>query len=692
MCGVDVYARDPSTRVLMLWVKLDDGEPLVWYPHLRPDMPAKLRAWLLDPNIKIVAHNAAFERLILKHVLKIDLPASRFICTMAMAFSLALPGNLDQLTRDALRLHKDYQKDPRGKALINLFCKPRPKNHVTAKNPREFNDWDSHPAEWAEFCGYGRQDVVAEDKVFRVLRQFFPNFGEVFELWAFDQDINDEGYPVDLELVHGAIAMAKQWAAMFKAEMIKVSGLKNPNSTQQAQPWLAARGYPFESLRKDRVKLALADFGDKITKEAKDFLALRTASTKTSLKKFDAMLRAVADDGILRYTMQFCGAGRTGRWAGRVVQLQNLPRPVKRVEPHLGYVRQLIRDRDFETLEFLFGNVLDVLVSSIRSAFIAPAGKVLNVCDLSAIELCVIAWITGCKFWLDVLEKKLDPYKAFGVHYLVKPYDEITKDERNECKPAALGCGYRLGGGDLVGEYPDQKKTGLWAYAESMGVKLSREASHKAVAIYRNLSPEVKQMWYDLENAMRDCIRDKEPRRVGMFLFDIKPPFLRIRLPSGRHLFYCRPAVKKIVKLWPVWEIDEHGHPRENEYGQFIQAVDDKTGEPIWDEQEKWEISYEGVHQTSKKWVRMDTHGGKIIENLVQAIARDILVYGMLKAREAGYNIIGHVHDEIISLDDIDDDSLSTQALEACMSVVPPWAEGCPLSAHGFRSDFYKKD
>jgi DNA polymerase bacteriophage-type len=193
----------------------------------------------------------------------------------------------------------------------------------------------------------------------------------------------------------------------------------------------------------------------------------------------------------------------------------------------------LIRDADIDTLELLFGNPLDVLVSSIRSAIIAPPGKVLNVCDLSAIELCVLAWISGSEFWLNVLKEKLDPYKAFGVHYLNKPYDEITKDERNECKPPALGCGYRLGGGDLVGAYPDQKKTGLWGYAESMGVQLTREQSHRAVEIYRDLSPEVKQMWYDLENAARDCIRDGQPRKVGLFTFDIKAPFMRIRLPSG---------------------------------------------------------------------------------------------------------------------------------------------------------------
>lgn len=685
--GTDNYARDPSTRVLMLALAVNEGAVRLWEPHKRSQIPQTLLDLVADPDVIFIAHNAAFERAIFMHVLGIEIPPERWICTMAMAYSLALPGSLDQLARDALKLKSEYHKVSEGKRYIQIFCKPRTKTHVTAKNPHEFNDWSTHPAEWREFGGYCCQDVEVERKVFLILRKFFPNLREVFALWAFDQRINDAGFYLDLELINGANKIAAEMAERFKKQMKDLTGLANPNSTQQALKWLEERGYPFASIKKDRVKIALADFADKMTSEAKEFLALRSNATKTSIKKFSAMLRAVASDGYLRNTLQFCGAGRTGRWAGRVAQLQNLPRPVKRVEKHLDYVRQLIREGDTDTLELLFGNPLDVLVSSIRSAIIAPPGKVLNVCDLSAIELCVLAWISDCVFWLDVLEKKLDPYKAFGVHYLDKPYDQITKDERNECKPPALGCGYRLGGGDLVGAYPDQKKTGLWGYAESMGVQLSRDASHRAVEIYRDLSPEVKQMWYDLENAARDCIRDGQPRKVGMFTFDIKAPFMRIRLPSGRHLFYCRPAVKLIRT--PIQARDDEGNLLYNEKGEAVWARDE-NGKTKY--REKWQTSYEGVHQTTKAWVRIDTHGGKIIENIVQAVARDILVHGMWNARKEGFNIIGHVHDELISCDSEDDQDHTFEKLEACMKNPPVWAKGLPLDAHGFRSDFYKKD
>lgn len=685
--GVDNYARDPSTRVLMLALAVNDGKPGLWEPHKRPTLPPSLQALVDDPDVIFVAHNAAFERAIFKHVLGIDIPPHRWICTMAMAYSLALPGALDQLVRDALKLKEEYQKVSEGKRYIQIFCKPRPRNHVTEKNPHEFNDWNTHVEDWASFCHYCLQDVIAERKVFLLLRKFFPNLDETFALWAYDQQINDEGFPLDLDLIEGAIALAKEAKARFKKQMIELSGLSNPGSTQQALAWLQERGYPFASIKKDRVKIAVADFSDQMTDDALTFLALRANANKTSVKKFDAMLRAVADDGILRNTLQFCGAGRTGRWAGRVAQLQNLPRPVKRVEKHLDYVRQLIRDMDYDTLELLFDNVLDVLVSSIRSAIAAPPGKIINVCDLSAIELCVLAWISGCEFWLDVLEKKLDPYKAFGVHYLGKPYEQISKDERNECKPAALGAGYRLGGGELRGVYPDQTKTGLWGYAASMGVDLTQAQSKRAVEVYRELSPEIKQMWYDLENAARDCIRDQQPRQVGVFTFDIRAPFMRIRLPSGRYLFYCRPQVK--LKKTPLYERDEDGNIRYDRYGDPLPELDDK-GRPKF--MEKWQASYEGVHQTTKAWVRIETHGGKIIENIVQAVARDILVFGMLEARKAGFNIIGHVHDELISLDDEDDTDHNHLALEECMRKTPPWAKGLPLDAHGFQSKFYKKD
>lgn len=685
--GTPVYARHPSTRVLMLSLAVDDGPVRRWEPHRRPSVPETLLALIEDPDVIFVAHNAAFERAIFEHVLGIRIPPERWICTMAMAFALALPGALGQLVRDALKLGAEYQKIAEGHRYIQVFCKPRPRNHITEKNPREFNDWNSHPNEWADFCGYCDQDVVAERKVFRILRKFFPNLDETFDLWSFDQEINDQGYPLDLDLIQGAIALANEAKDRFKQEMIELTGLRNPNSNAQFTEWLRARGYPFASIAKGRVKIALDDFGEQMHEDAVKALKLRLKSTKTSLKKFDAMIRAVCDDGILRNTLQFCGAGRTGRWAGRVAQLQNLPRPVKHVEKHLDYVRDLIRDKDFDTLELLFGNVLDVLVSSIRSAIAAPEGKIIHVCDLSAIELCVLAWITGCEFWLDVLKRKLDPYKAFGVHYLEKPYDEITKEERNECKPPALGAGYRLGGGELVGQYPDQTKTGLWGYAASMGVNITKKQSTRAVQVYRDLSPEVVQMWYDLENAARDCIADQKPRRVGMFVFDILAPFMRIRLPSGRHLFYCRPAVKKI--RMPVYVRDEEGNMVYDDRGRPIPKLD-KDGKPEFFN--KWEISYEGVHQNTKAWVRMDTHGGKLVENIVQAIARDILVCGLKNARDEGLTVIGHVHDEIITLETEGDEMHGMEVLRDCMKRVPEWAKGLPLDAQGFSTKFYKKD
>jgi DNA polymerase len=683
--GVDNYARHESTRVLRLAAALNDGAVGLWLPHLAPSMPAKLRALIEDPDVILVAHNAAFERAILNHVLGFNLPASRFICTMAMALSLSLPGALDQLVRDALQLKAEYQKLAHGKKFINRFCKPR---KPSKNNPKEFNDWETHPEEWEDGCTYCKQDVIAERKVFLILRKFFPDLGEVFALWAYDQDVNNAGVPLDVDLIRGAIEITNIAKARYTKLLRDLSGLKNPNSVQQFLPWLQERGYPFASSKANRVKIAIDDFGDKMTDDCLEFLRLRIESNKTSLKKFNAMLLAMCEtDHVLRGMLQFCGAARTGRWGGRVVQLQNLPRPLKHVEAFLDDVREHIRNGDYDALELLFGKPLDVLVSSIRSAIAAPPGKVLNVCDLSAIELCVLAWISQSKFWLNVLREKKDAYKSFGVHYLGKPYDEITKKERNECKPAALGCGYRLGGGDLVGEYPDQTKTGLWGYAASMGVQMTRDAAKKAVAVYRQLSPEVVQLWYDLENAARDCIADQQPRRVGMFVFDIQKPFMRIRLPSGRHLFYCRPKVERKKVEYIVYE-DDGVTPKT----EWVGDLDTGSMQIVTEVDYKWQMTYEGVHQTSKKWVRMDTHGGKLVENIVQAIARDILVHGMLKARDAGFNIITHVHDELVSLDDEDDTDHNHLALEDCMRDVPPWARGLPLDAHGFQSQFYKKD
>src|SRR5690606_17245016 len=288
----------------------------------------------------------------------------------------------------------------------------------------------------------------------------------------------------------------------------------------------------------------------------------------------------------------------------------------------------------------------DVLSTLLRSAFCAPDGYKFVIADLSAIESRVIGWLARCETLLNVFREGKDAYKAFAVHLFKKPYEEITKQERNDAKAPVLGGGYRLGGGDLVGEYPDQKKTGLWGYAENMGIELTKEECHRAVQVFRETYPEIVQLWYDLENAVSRVMSGEGPQRVGPVTFALKPPFLLARLPSGRRLFYCRPKMERKTRTWPDGR---------------------KTT--------KLQLTYEGIHQTTKKWVRMDTHGGKLVENLVQAIANDILRHGLRKADAAGFPIVLHVHDEIGALVRRNDPKLTVHALEACMTDPPAWAK-----------------
>jgi len=654
-CGIDVYARHPSTRVLMLAYAVDDGAVHQWLP-LEGPMPAKLRAALTGSRYLKTAFNATFERAILKHVLGIDSPLDQWEDTMVMANIMALPGNLDGLGK-ALKLGPEFQKDGRGKALIKYFCQPR---KPTKAKPWVWADHLNSPTEWKEFCEYNVQDVVVERKARSLLKKY-PIQPWEWDDWRLDQKINERGVPVDLELVNQAIRIAKIVREKFKAQLIEITGLKNPGSVQQFLPWAQARGYPFSELRKDRIKIALNDFRDAMTADCIKALELRLKAEKSSLKKFPAMLRANWE-GVVRFMFQFSGAGRTGRWAGRIVQLQNLARGRKDVLAFLEDAREMVRAGEIELVSALWDNPLDVLSTLLRSAFCAPEGYKFVIADLSAIESRVIGWLARCETLLNVFREGKDPYQAFAVHLFKKPYEEITKQERNDAKAPVLGGGYRLGGGDLVGEYPDQKKTGLWGYAENMGIELTKEECHRAVQVFRETYPEIVQLWYDLENAVSRVMSGEGPQRVGPVTFALKPPFLLARLPSGRCLFYCRPKMEQKKRTWP----------------------DGRTTT-------KLQLTYEGIHQTTKKWVRMDTHGGKLVENLVQAIANDILRHGLRKADAAGFPIVLHVHDEIGALVRRNDPKLTVEALEACMTDPPEWAKTLPLGAEGFESVFYKK-
>lgn len=651
--GLDNYARHESTKVLMLNWSIDDGPVNLWLPHERPIAP-KLRDMMLDPSVRKIAHNAQFEIAIFNHVLGIETVPEQWYCTMVMALHLGLPAALEQLVRDALRLPKQYHKDPEGDRLMRLFSYPKSKaTHET------------HPEEFKRYCDYGRQDVVAETKVYAVLKRYVPNMGQLFSGWVLDQKINARGLPVDYQFIDAAKAIAAKSKEEYKELLAEKTGLQNSNSVKQLLPWLEARGYPFASTAKNRMKIALKDFADRLTDECKEVMQIRMESNKTSLAKYDAILRA-SHGGRLRNTFQYYGAAATGRWAGRILG-QNMPRPDPQVEEWLPQARRMILDGDLDGIKWFFGKPLEALASSIRSAIAVPPGKKLVVADLASIELCVIAWLTHCVFWLDVVESGKDAYKAFAERWLGIAYEHVTKLQRKLSKPPALGCGYRLGAGYEVGTYPDTEKTGLWGYAANMGVDMTKEQCRDAVKIYRELSPEIKQAWYDLENAAMDCVSTGERVQSGMIVFDLKPPFLRMRLPSGRYVHYCRPRIEEV--------------PFEYE--------DEETGEMV--KKYKTGLTYERLSQSSKKWVRRNNHGGRFVEQAVQAIARDLLEDGIKNAEKMGFEVIGHYHDEILTLVDEDSD-LGLQDLIDAMTTLAPWAETMCVRAAGYESDFYKKD
>lgn len=662
--GTYNYATHPSTRVLMASYAFDDEDVQQWFPHLGP-MPQRLRDALANQLVTVCAHNAKFERAITRHVLRIDVPLERWLCTQAMAASCGLALDLETVC-EILRLPDELRKMKEGAKLIHVFCKPRT---PTKNKPWTWSNWTNEPEKWAVFCSYGRLDVVAERRVYKILKGYLTDLPRMRELWCMGERINERGVPVDLEMVRGALEIAEKTKRLAQEEMRALTGLANPNSPSQLLAWARAQGYPNNNLRKSKVELAIADEENGMTKVCRDVLNLRLASAKTSNSKYERLLEATAPDGRVRYMFEFRAASRTGRYGGRVVQMQNLPRPAKYLEKFLAECKQMIRERDYEGIKAIFDDPLVVLSSSIRSAITAPKGRVLTVADLSAIELCVLAWLTKCKFWLDVLKQGLDPYKAFGVHFLRKPYDEITKPERNLCKPGALGAGYRLGGGfPTVDKNGDPAKTGLWSYAEMMGITMTRPQAAEAVRVYREISPEVVQAWYALEEACFETIKDRQPRKVLGLVIDVRAPFLRIRLPSGRYLHYCRPKIQN----------------------RTFQVGVDEDDKPVY--KTALNLTYEGQDQQTKQWVRQATHGGKLMENIVQAIALDVLNHGMQKAIGQGFDVILHVHDEVGTERDIDDEAHNLEALCACLTSQPEWAPDLPLGAAGYDAPFYRKD
>lgn len=679
--GLDLYSSHPSCEVLMCAWRLDDGPVRHWDATNEP-MPKKLRQALDDDNTLIWAFNAQFERVIMNRVLNIHPRMERWRCTMVLAYMHSFTGDLGMIARQ-MGIEQDKIKLDTGKRLMKLFSMPQ---RVTANQPHRRFTAETHPVEWRMFIEYNIRDVEAECEIKRLLdKPKYPIPAREWEFYALDQIINDRGLPIDRIFAENALAMANLRKDELLERMRQKTGLANPGSPAQLLPWLQARGYPFNDLQKDSVKKVLTAwkgiqtgelkkekdelYPDTLTKRAVAVLKLRQQQARTSTSKYQALLTAMGTDGRMRYVFQFCGASRTGRFAGRRFQPQNLTmmRDIES-EKILEQMTDVIRQNDYESLQIYRKEPLDALAGLVRSSVRAPKNKKLVVCDLSSIESVVIGWVARCERLLNVFREGKDAYKDFATELYKVLYEEVTKQMRKMAKPATLGAGYRLGGGDIK----DGKKTGLWGYAENMGVEMSRKEAHKNVATFRRVYKEIPQCWYDLEDAIKSVIKRGGTRRVGPVRFYMAKPYLVCELPSGRCIFYKNPRIRR----------------------EKMEGIDKETGERYvyW----KDSISYMGKQQNGSKWLRINSHGGKFIENIVQAIARDVLREGMLALHKAGFYLIGHVHDEAISEEAVNDNEHTHENMRVEMIRKKKWMRkggvDMPLNAAGMTTKIYRKD
>lgn len=703
--GGDLYTADTSTEILMCSWSLDDDATSLWVPKEGERIPSDLKEALRDPEVLKIAFNAQFERLMSWRVLlrqfgiELEQDYKPWRCSMALAYMFSFMGGLDDI---AEQMSLKHQKDPRGKALIREFCMP---NKPTKNQPFVWRDQHSDPEDWEIFKKYCIRDNEAEKELWSKLIAFgVPDWQ--WDLYELDQIINDRGLPINRQYVENALEIANRRKAELISEQNRITGLANSNSGAQLLPWLQDRGYEYDNLQKASIVKTLTaeeeevkkpsmvydpDLGGMtvasypearintlgqvegnavLTDECRTVMRMRQGSSKTSTTKYDATITRLADDDRLRQCFQFAGGSRTNRWAGRALQPQNLPRTPKWLEPEdyidfdrLDYCNSLIEAGDYETLGVFAGEQMDAVAGCVRSTIQAQEGKKLVVCDLSSIESVVIFWITDCERGLNVFRNGMCAYRDFATTLYGVEYDEVTKGQRSGAKPAVLGAGYRLSGGELR----DGEKTGLWAYAENMGVQMTKEEANRAVQVFRETYSEIKNGWYQIEDTIeRAMVAGGKIVKWGPLEFQIVKPFLRVGLPSGRSMWYYQLKVEK--------------YEAEGRYGTY------------W----RTNISYMGKDQITNRWKRIESHGGKFIENFVQALARDILGFGMLAAHAAGYFICGHVHDEIISEEDEDDDVHTLEGLRHCMTKAIQeqfaFLRTMPLGAAGYEGRVYKKD
>lgn len=626
-CGVHRYVSSEKFEILLFAYSIDEGEIRVIDLASGEKMPEEVMGLLMDDSVIKTAFNAAFERTCINRYFGISLPPEVWRCTAVQSAILALPLSLEGVG-EALSL--DKKKMSEGKELIRFFCMPC--KATKANGGRTRNLPSDAPEKWEQFKTYCKRDVDVEMQIRRKLKNYpIPDREQV--LYCMDQRINDRGIRVDTQMARQAIACDLLYKEAAAKRAYELSGLENPNSVSQLKGWLSDKGIEVDSLAKDTV----TELVGKTEGEVSELLKIRLAMSKTSVKKYEAIERAVCD-GRVHGLLQFYGANRTGRWAGRLVQIHNLPQ--NHMED-LELARSLVKEGRFDLVELLYPSTPEVLSELIRTAFVAKPGCRFIISDFSAIEARVLAWMSGEAWRLRVFSTHGKIYEASASAMFGVPIEEIGKTSplRQKGKIAELALGYGGSVGALVS-----------MGATKMG--LSEEELPDLVSQWRLANPHITEFWWKVDAAAFKAVKERCTVQMDRLLFEYRGGILFIHLPSGRKLSYVKPRL----------ELNRFG--REG-------------------------ITYEGVGE-SKKWTRIETYGPKMVENIVQAVSRDILAEAMLRLEKAGFEIVMHVHDEVVL--EVPEGISSVEEVNELMAVNPSWTMGLPLKAAGFESAFYKKD
>lgn len=629
--GAYNYARHPSTRVLMAAYAYGDDPVEHWDAVKNPAMPAKLKKALNSSNVLIHGFNVNFERQITVHVLKLDLPIERTRCTMVHAYLYSFSGGLDVVAK-AVGLPEDKQKLDTGKDLIRRFCQEQPPS-------RKISHWGPHndPEGWQKFIEYNKQDVETERAIHAYFKDY-PVSEATWEEWFLDQRINDRGLPIDTALVHAAIKIRDAETHRILEIVKKETGVENPNSKPQMKAWFESQGYPLENMQAPTVEEAVKNC-PKNKKKLRKVLEHIQQISKSSLGKWDAFARATCPDGNLYGSLQFAGASRTRRWAGRLVQPQNFPRPEEGLDTDL--VADHMLKHGVDGLEERFGfPVLVLLASALRAAIHAPPGYQLNISDLAGIEGRVLPWLCFDEDKLQAIRNGVNMYLRAAARIYNVPYESLSKQsvEYMPGKVAELALGFQGAVGALN------------QMGSAYGVEFDEETALNIVKAWRRANQPIVDFWYETERAAIAAVNNPDLLfQSGRLAFEVVGGFLFMDLPSGRSIAYHKP--------------------------QLLQG----------------KLTYKGKHTYTGKWTRISTYGGKLVENATQATARDVLAYNMPLAEEKGFTLIGSVHDELLSLTR-KAKKYDVSILNKILTRNPPWATDLPLGAAGYNGPRYKKD